>query len=387
MSQTNEHTTARSRNRADRRGLRSATGGSGITEFGPSIIVLILVIFPAIDLIGLATGAATMCLMARQCATRASTATSLSGALSAMKQEAGTMTQSGFGQFSRLSPLRGFENSGADLFIKQTNIHTSTVTNHGPNSPLPRPIDTASNIYEAAVNLHYNVGPLLDLSFLPGMQDVPALGKPAELTFVWERALEHPEFFVDDTTVASGSAGGFAGTGGGASSGTGSTSVLGAWNYPTGGGNWQPMPGQKVLQLDDINVAANSEAWLTTDIEVQQGNRLTFDFLSQGFWSDGYKTFNADGDGGATDGSQLPMGCLIGQVGNGPKFFIGVDQWNFTPPSTGKLKLLFNDWDRGDCTTNNSYTASDGTQTSSSSTRSPWEDNSGAQKVRIYRTN
>ncbi|HEY9784520.1 MAG TPA: hypothetical protein V6D17_03890, partial [Candidatus Obscuribacterales bacterium] len=219
-------------------GVRRATGASGLSEFGPSIIVLILVVFPAIDLIGLACGAATVCLTARQCATRAATAYSLDDALQAMKQESNLLTRSGLGQFSRLSPQRGFENSGADLFIKQTNVYSSAVANHGPNTGLTRPIDTASNIYEGVIKVNFQVGPLLDLSFIPGLQGIPALGKPAEIAVTWERALEHPELFADDNSLASGRAGGFAGNGAGSGTGSGST-VLGAWNYPTGG-QWQP---------------------------------------------------------------------------------------------------------------------------------------------------
>lgn len=369
-----------------RKRQRTVTGASGISEFGPSLIVLILIVFPAIDLIGLACGAATVFLTARQCATRAATASSLDDALTAMKQEAKGLADSGLGRFARLKAQNGFENSGADFFIRQTGVYSSAVINHGPNKGLPRPIDTASNVYEGVIKVDYLVGPLLDLSAIPGLDNVPALGKPAQLAVTWERALEHPELFADDTTLASANAGSFAGNSGAATGGGSGSNNLGSWNYPTGG-QWQPMPGQKILQIDNINVPANREPWLTTEIAVQQGNRLTFDFLSYGNWSDGYKTFDADGEIATTDGDQLPMGCLTGQIGDGPKFFIGKDQWNFTPPSTGILRLRFHDWDRGDCVTESAYTASDGTQTSSSSTRSPWDDNSGAQQVRIYRTN
>lgn len=363
--------------------VRDCAGASGISELAPSMLVLLLVVFPAINLIGLACGAATLCLTARQCVTRASTAHSVDDALSVMKDESRALVDSGLGQFSRLQPIQGYNGSGADFCIKQTNIYTSVVTQHALNQGIPPPVDTASSVYEGSVRVRFLVGPLVNLSVIPGLGDVPSLGKPAELTMTWDRALEHPELFAQGGALASGTAGGFSG---GSASGTGTgsgTSVLGAWNYPTGGGGWQPMPGQVILQVEDIQVSANSEPWLQTDVTVQQGNRLTFDFISIGNWSAGAATVDADGESGMVDGAGVPRASLVGQVGNGPRFFIGKDQWNFTPPSTGKLKLQFNDWDDGTCTT--TWTDSDGTQRSS--TRSPWEDNSGIQKVKIYRTN
>ncbi|HEY9783892.1 MAG TPA: hypothetical protein V6D17_00730 [Candidatus Obscuribacterales bacterium] len=354
------------------------TGASGITEFGPSMIVLILVIFPAIDLIGLACGAATAALTARQCATHVATANNLDEALSCMSLEAKNLAQSGLGQFSRMQAVKGFDGCGADLYIKQTNVYSSQTTILGPNQGLLPPVDTANNVYEGTVRVSFRLGPLLDLSAVPGLDDVPGLGKPAELSLEWERLLEHPELFCEGNSLVNRSAGTYRG----ASSSSGSTgsSVLGSWNYPTGG-QWQPMPGQKILQTEDITVNAQDAFWKETNIVVEQGNRLTFDFFARGTWramqgdalldADGYSYYKSITNG-------LPLGCLIGRVGqNGNLFFVGKDQWNLTPPGTGKLYLMFND---------DNFSLNDGTLTVQPG-YVYWTDNSGSQLVRVYRTN
>lgn len=345
---------------------RHKISGAGLVEYGPSLIVLILVVFPAINLIGLVCGAATICLTARQCATRASTAHSLTDALTSMRQEGQLLVASGLGQFSKLRPILGYASSGADLYIKQTNIYNSQVTVFGPNAGIPPPVDTASNVFEASVKATFEVGPLLDLSVIPGLDDIPALGKPAEISITWDRVLEHPDLFSSSNNMIAGTAGSFSGSAtSGSSTGSTGSSVLGAWNYPSGG-RWQAMPGQKILQTEDITVQANDPNWLATNVVVEPGNRLTFDFLSNGSWRGAQQ--GAAGNVVDADGMtiysyrNMPFASLVGRVGdNGPLFFIGKDQWNFTPPNPGILYLEFNDGNR--------------------------EDNSGIQNVRVYRTN
>ncbi len=350
-------------------GLRSSKGASGISEFGPTLIVLFMIIFPCIDLIGAACGFCTLELLARQAATRAANANDFTSAIGSMTQESKTITDSGLGKFAKLQPAGGITNCGTDLFIKETDIHTSQIKVIGPNKPLPGAVDTANHIYEAEAKVNFDVGPLVSFGAFPVLRDVPGLGKPLRVTVQWDRALEHPEkYSIDYLAKVAGSFSASSGAGSGSGGGGGGSS-MGEWNYPIVP-KFQPMPGQTILAQEDIIIPA-TVLWKQTSIVVGNNNRLSFDFLANGMWSfdaDSNPQPPVDADGNQVGGSSkvefpdgLPTGMLIGRVGNGPIFGIGKNLTNFSPVGTGPLYMMINDQDLSD--------------------------NAGEQNVRVYLTN
>lgn len=354
-----------------------ARAGATLAEWAPSLVVLLLIVLPAINLIGLACGAATVFLAALQCSSRASVSTSLNNAIDAITAESTSVIESSMGKFSKLRPVGGVNNCGADLYINATDVFSSKTVVYGPNSPLPV-VDTAANVYELAVKTCFLVGPIIDMSGVPLMKDVPGVGRAAAITCSWHRVLERAPLFAKSKILAQGaSPGDFASPPGQQGSQGADGADLEGWDYPSAGTSFKPMPGEEILDQKDLTVLASNPQWTNTGIKVEEGNRLSFDFLADGTWTgangmhpgDLWPPSDADGyTSGTLTFDGMPFGALIGKVGeNGTTFNIGKDLYNFTPPGTGMLFLIFND-----DLANPSYS---------------YEDNSGQQDVRVYLTN
>ncbi len=175
-----------------RRRIRNQQGSALQGEFAGAIVVFFLVIlFPLINLIGLATGAATLYFMTIQGAVSAGDSATYAEALNAMESTINNIKSSGLGQFANLVPVGGYSGTGANLFVIVTPTGGgSGSTHYGPNTPFVAVLDTDNNIYEYQVRTTYDVGPFLNLSCLPFVGGVPGIGAPARMNFVAHRHVE-----------------------------------------------------------------------------------------------------------------------------------------------------------------------------------------------------
>ncbi len=182
-----------------RRRARNSTGTAALSaEFVSALVVFILIIlFPMIDLICLTTGAATVYLTAKHCASKAGSSPTFSDALKNAESAAYQMEKSGFGEFAKLYPVHGFNDSGMDLYITETNINTNVSTRTGPNSPFVSVLDTQNCIYSYDAEVTYKVGPFVKLRWVPFIGSVPGLGRAAPLTFTASSHIEHPDGLLD----------------------------------------------------------------------------------------------------------------------------------------------------------------------------------------------
>lgn len=183
------------------------------SEFGAVLIVLFLVIlFPLMNLVALAAGAATLQLASNDSASHAGVSLNYGDALNAAANSCLRLQRSGFGKFTKMTPVGGVADTGVHLFIVRTDYSSSQVQYCGPDSPAVRPIDTSGYVYEYMTIVHCNVGPFVNLSFVPFLGDVPGLGKPALLSFTSHSAVENPlgiasEGVLDDGTLNMGGIG------------------------------------------------------------------------------------------------------------------------------------------------------------------------------------
>src|SRR5580700_9942583 len=84
---------------------RARSKSGSITETALAISVLtVFCVFPLINLLGLATGASVLCLLAHETATSAAGQLSYADALSAVQQEALTLASTGMAKFAHLAP-------------------------------------------------------------------------------------------------------------------------------------------------------------------------------------------------------------------------------------------------------------------------------------------
>src|SRR5438477_6721795 len=91
---------------------RRTRGSASLAEFGPALFVFFLfILFPMIDLLGVATGFATVNFIATQAAAAASVSSDYDAAMSAAMQKVQTLSSSGFGAFAKLVPSGGYNNS------------------------------------------------------------------------------------------------------------------------------------------------------------------------------------------------------------------------------------------------------------------------------------
>lgn len=352
---------ARRRNRQ----LRTCKGSAGIAEFVLALMVVVMVVFCLVDLVATASSYAVIALASRQASFKAATAQSIDQALYEMSQAVSGLSTSGLGRFAHLKPVGGYNGSGADLFINVTQVATGNTTQIGPNVGIPRPpgakqIDADVNIYECAARLTFEMGPLVPLTGMPILKDVPGCGKPATMQVSTNIALEQPERLaigaLGDPNLGSTAPGG---TNIVPNSGTNPGSFqLGGWNYPTPV-IFTLLPGQQILKQQDMIVTAKGPApydsddnnnWFDTGIDVGPDNRVSvaWNFFSMGAWSHGSPTriplYDADGTLAATGAFGFPSGVMVGRVTKtGEMFRVGKNFQNYSPVESGRLYLRQND--------------------------------------------
>ena len=173
-----------------------------MSEFAAALFVFFLIIlFPLINLIGVATGIGTQYLMTQQSASSAANSGTYGEAITAMRDRSKEFMNTGFAKFAKLNPVGGFANSGADLYVIETDIGTGQSTTYGPNSSVTGTVDADNKVYEYQVRSTFNVGPFMNLSALPFIGNVEGLGKPITFNITNEKLVEHIGGIQEDVPV------------------------------------------------------------------------------------------------------------------------------------------------------------------------------------------
>lgn len=330
-------------------GFRSQRGN--LLELAPAIMILLVVlIFPLINLMGVAVGYGVAFLITNQAARQAAAQPTFGDALSTMHDESGSILQMGVARFAKLRPVAGYQNCGTDLYVIASNYITSNVTEHGPNRPVPPPIDTNAFIYEYRVPGTFEVGPMIDMSSIPCLDAIPGLGSPARISVASDRAVEHPAGLAGlHSTSAQFNTPMPPPVSTNSNSGSGGKSGAGeecGWNYPN---IYQLIAaaGQTVVEEEVLQVYANNWTFTNTGIDVVPGQKVWIDLRSDGLWnySPGGGMMDADGNQFGLKGSICPMsplGMLVGKFDAGLPFPVGRFQLNLAPPGTGRLHLSQN---------------------------------------------
>ncbi len=171
--------------------------GSAIAEFPVALFfLLVLVLFPMINLVLFAGSMATNMFFARYVAGRASVCHNFDDMLVVADKEGQDLVNSGFGKFAKLKPVGGLGGHGVDLYVYVINTGTNNLVQYGPNTTVAPPIDPVKNVYEVAAQTCYDVGPIMDLSSAPFIGRIPLIGQPARITFTAHRAVEDPNAIV-----------------------------------------------------------------------------------------------------------------------------------------------------------------------------------------------
>lgn len=171
--------------------------GSAIAEFPVALLfLLVMVLFPMINLVLFAGSMATNMFFSRHVAGRASVCHKFDEMLLVADQEGQDLLASGFAKFAKLKPVGGLGGHGVDLYVYVINTGSNNLVEYGPNSAVPPPIDPARNVYEVGAQTCYDVGPMMDLSGAPFIGNIPLIGQPARVTFTAHRAVEDPNAIV-----------------------------------------------------------------------------------------------------------------------------------------------------------------------------------------------
>ena len=125
-----------------------------------------------------------------------------------------------------------------------------------------------------------------------------------------------------------------------------------AFRFRGTGTNVVGTAGQTVLAPGAVRVEAN-QPWTDTGVSVKVGDLVTFQTNGQiGFGQSEGQTAGADGKGDVRSPNYpvpaMPVGGLIGKVGNIAPFPIGSNQQPIRMPATGRLMLGVNDNEVGD---------------------------------------
>jgi len=358
---------------------RSHRGSAEIAQFIPALYVLFMVaLLPLLNVGAVFMAAAVQYLATNDFASRASTQSDFPSALNTMTAGAYQFKSSGLANFITMSPQGGFTGCGDDLYVLTTNIASGLVTSSSADMPLTQPVQTGINIYEISVKSSYSVSPLIDLSAVPILGDVPALGKPVTLSFTANRPLEHPGGFQATTSGGTNSNGTVAlfrrvVTG----SDTMAAANASTWRTPT---IYQMIQaaGETIVSVNVVMVNANSYNLTPTGLAVQPGEKIWIDTQAIGVWNIWPGTSPNIDANGYSNSALFPkpylyysptstIGSLLGQLGaSGTPFYLGDDKYNLPTPGSGALGLICNDYKEN--------------------IASQYDDNTGTQMVRVIIT-
>ncbi len=361
---------------------RSRLKAGSSSEFVVALYILMfLIAIPLIDLLALAGSSAFILLTAHQCASDAAAQHRYFDCLEVVEKRMKGFVNGDIGRIARLKQMGGYKNCGADLFIDASNFATGDRTRTPANKPVPPPIDTSSNVYECTVTTCCQIAPAIDLSIVGLLGKIPGLSAPVILNLSATRASEFPrglEFPSSSIATIGGVAPGF-------NTNPSATMPVGVdesgWNNPSIYADIASA-GQKPILTNVLKVYANDSNWKDTLINYAPGDKLWFDFRSDGLWSINSQlipSFDADGDSTRPlPPNGIQLGRLMGRLSGGPVFEIGKSKVNYQPPGSGRLKLIFND-----------SSASDPNNTLNLSQQvldERWQDNAGVQMVRVILT-
>lgn len=343
--------------------IRRQHGASGLNEFALVFLVLMMIVFPLINLCGLACGYATLALATFRGVTRAAAAPNYEASLDGMEEDVSQIATTGLGRFVKLKAAGGFRACGSDLYTVSTSIYNNSSTSFGPNVPPPPPINSTDHVYEFQCRTVFDVGPIVSMASVPLVSSVPGLGKPARLTCAWNASVEHPLGLTKlPLSVLSGGASALKlGVVGLETPGTlTEAGVDSGWNYPN---IYQLIhqAGQEVVSEDVLQVFANNGDWTNTNVDILPGQKVWIDLRADGVWNNHPNTQMYDADGQAIEAGRpfpFPAGALVGNIGRTPlppasdltrsdpggtPFLVGKYKLNLAPPGTGRLYLIQND--------------------------------------------
>jgi hypothetical protein len=161
--------------------------------------LLFALVLPLADLIGLVTGASLIYMLTQDSAAHAVSRQKFEDALLSINEMAVQLQKSSISKFVRMKPIGGYKGNGIDLYVVAANYRTDVTQRFGPNQPFPVAIDPSTFLYQYSVTANYQVGPIVDLSFVPLLGDAPGLGKPALFRFTATRPIEDPSGLEADS--------------------------------------------------------------------------------------------------------------------------------------------------------------------------------------------
>jgi hypothetical protein len=333
------------RTRAARNQFGSA---AALAELLPVVFLGALIfLFGIVNLVGVCFAEATSYLVALEACARAANAADFNGALVGMSTCSTQLLEGALGKMGRLTPDGGFEGSGTDLYILATNIYTNQTTITGPNKLLPS-IDAASNVYQCETRCTFKSAPVVAAANIPGLDTIPGLGRPFELTCAVRHVLTNPRLFAASVP-------------GGANQLTvapttnqapsyGLTS-LANWNYTSRDG-FQLAPGQQILDSSLQIIPANQSNWQPllnssgAPIQLNPGQRLTV-LVSSNNWADQYDNWVTwyYGDRSVAPSNGITTATLTAKIGKDSTYAFPMTPsfYNFSNPYAGVVYLRFND--------------------------------------------
>ncbi len=173
--------------------------GSSMMELPPALLVLFFaILFPLINLMGLAVGTATIAMIGQQTVQAAANASNYGQALSGMQTCATNMMNTGFAKFAKLTPVAGYKQCGADLYVVITAIApnpngTVNVQSSAANKSINQAIDTTKNLYEYQTRVVYRIVPFINMSGIPLVKNIPGVGADSEIQWVSTSNVEFPD--------------------------------------------------------------------------------------------------------------------------------------------------------------------------------------------------
>jgi hypothetical protein len=171
-----------------------------LSEFAPVLYVfVILILIPLMNIGFFSIGVMGVQLLVSEAARAASSADSRQNALNAMSTKAQLAGTSGLLKVAKAVPVGGFNNSGCTLYCKKIpavggNPQIFDLSSAMPVNDRPETANNATDfIYEYTIEGQYRVSPLLDMSGLPIVGNIPGVAGSQVVKFATSNVVENPK--------------------------------------------------------------------------------------------------------------------------------------------------------------------------------------------------
>lgn len=175
--------------------VRNQKGAGHIVDFGCVFCAMVIaILLPAVNVLTFSFGALAVYSATHTAATKAADTFDYKQAANTVSKSASDLASSPIARFCHIQVPK--TKKGMQLTTLVTDIKVRDVVLRTDEAPKLTKIDPSIHLCQYAVRSAFEIKPMIDLSGVPIIGQVPIIASPFELSCTVERTVEHPEGLI-----------------------------------------------------------------------------------------------------------------------------------------------------------------------------------------------